>query len=64
VGGLESTLRATLNERHVHIYVHEEIVTVGGEVRTEMDRERIDSLIRNTRGVLAVKDELKVTLPN
>jgi hypothetical protein len=61
--GLESNLRTELNDKHVHVHVHRGIVTIDGKVRTEADRERIESIIRNTVGVVAMKDELKVTLP-
>jgi hypothetical protein len=61
--GLEGTLRATLNERHVHVHVHHGIVDLDGEVLTTADRDRIESLVRNTSGVVAVKDKLRVTLP-
>lgn len=62
--GLEGSLRAVLNERHVHVNVHDGIVTLDGKVPTEADRQRIDSLVRDTAGVVAVKDNLKVTLPS
>lgn len=61
---LESGLRATLNERHVHVHVHKGIVTLEGRVSTEADRQRLEALVRNTTGVVAVKDELKVSLPS
>lgn len=61
--GLEGSLRAAINERHVHIHVHQGIVTLDGKVPTEADRERIEALVRNTGGVVAVKDKLNVTLP-
>ncbi|HEV2210096.1 MAG TPA: BON domain-containing protein [Verrucomicrobiae bacterium] len=62
--GLEGTLRAEVNQREVHLDVHHGIVKLEGKVRTEADRQRIDSLVRNTSGVVAVKDNLKVTLPS
>lgn len=62
--GLEGTLRSTLNERHVHVHVNHGVVTLDGEVRTEADRQRIDSLVRNTSGVVALKDKLHVTFPS
>ena len=61
---LESGLRATLNQRHVHIHVHHGMVTLEGHVPTEADRERIQSTVRNTAGVVALKDKLKVELPS
>ncbi len=60
---LETNLRQALNQRHVHIDVHDGIVTIDGEVRTEQDRQTIDSTVRNTPGVAAVKDKLKVKFP-
>jgi osmotically-inducible protein OsmY len=38
-------------------------VTIDGRVTTEAERARIDSEVRNTPGVVGVKDELKVELP-
>lgn len=38
-------------------------VTITGSTRTEMDREMIDSMVRNTAGVVAVNDELEVMYP-
>lgn len=60
---LESTLRTEINDKHVHFHVHEGIVTIDGKVRTDVDRNRIESVVRNTAGVVAMKDMLKVTLP-
>lgn len=60
---LETNLRQALNQRHVHIDVHDGIVTIDGEVRTEQDRQTIDSMVRSTPGVAAVKDKLKVKFP-
>ena len=62
--GLESSLRAAIHDRRVHIHVHRGIVDLDGRVRTEADRARIDSLIRQTPGVVAVKDDLHVILPD
>ena len=62
--GLESNLRTELNDKHIHVHVHRGIVTIDGKVRTDADRERIESLVRNTPGVVALKDEVKVTLPS
>ncbi len=61
--GLEGTLRSEINEKHVDVDVHHGIVTLEGHVRTQADRERIEALVRNTSGVVAVKDKLKVTFP-
>ena len=60
---LETNLRQALNQRHVHIDVHDGIVTIEGEVRTEQDRQSIDTTVRSTPGVAAVKDKLKVKFP-
>jgi hypothetical protein len=62
--GLESTIRTELPDKHVHVHVHEGIVTLDGKVPTETDRQRIESVVRTTPGVVALKDELKVTLPS
>jgi len=61
---LETNLRQAVNQRHVHIDVHDAIVTIEGEVRTEEDRQAIDAQVRGTPGVAAVKDKLKVKLPS
>lgn len=61
--GLESNLRTELTDKHVHVHVHEGIVTLDGKVPTETDRQRIESTVRSTPGVVALKDDLKVTLP-
>ena len=55
---LESGLRATLNEKHVHIHVHKGIVTLEGRVPTEADRQRLETMVRNTPGVVAVNPQL------
>lgn len=60
---LETNLRATLDQRHVHVHVHDGIVTLEGRVRTDTDRQSIESMVRTTPGVAAVKDQLKVALP-
>ncbi len=60
---IEKNLRTTLNQRHVHVNVHEGIVTLEGRVRSEQDREAIEAMVRSTPGVAAVKDRLKVALP-
>jgi hypothetical protein len=62
--GLEGTLRTTLNERHVQVHVHKGIVTLDGRVPTQAERDRIDAMVRNTPGVVAVKDQLHVSLPS
>ncbi len=61
--GLEGTLRSEINERHVHVDVDRGVVKLEGHVRTAADRDRIEALVRNTSGVVAVKDNLHVTFP-
>lgn len=62
--GLEGTLRSEIDQRHVDIDVHHGIVRLQGHVPTASDRQRIDQLVRSTPGVVAVKNELRVTLPS
>jgi hypothetical protein len=62
--GLESSLRATLNDKHVHIHAHHGVVTLDGRVPAEADRERIEAVVRHTTGVVGVKDQLRVSLPS
>jgi hypothetical protein len=62
--GIEGSLRATLNDKHVHVHVKHGVVKLNGEVRTAEERARIESLVRHTSGVVALKDELKVTSPS
>lgn len=57
---LKINLKQALNQRNVHFDVHEGIVTLEGEVRTEQDRRTIDDLVRSTPGVAAVKNKIKV----
>jgi osmotically-inducible protein OsmY len=61
---IEASLKATVNDKHIHFHVKHGIVTVDGKVRTVEERNRIDSLVRSTTGVVALKDELKVTSPS
>jgi hypothetical protein len=61
--GLEGTLRAEVNEKHVHVDVDHGVVKLEGNVPTEADRERLDALVQNTPGVVAVKDRLHVEFP-
>ena len=61
--GVEGTLRTTVTDRNVDIDVHHGIVTLEGKVHTEADRQRIENLVSNTAGVVAVKNKLKVILP-
>lgn len=62
--GMESSLRSAIHDRHVHIHVHRGVVGLDGHVQTEADRARIEALVRQTPGVVAVKDDLHVTLPS
>ena len=62
--GLEKTLRANINEKHVDIDVHNGVVKLEGHVPNEATRQRIDAEVRSTAGVAAVKDELKVDSPS
>ena len=62
--GIEGSLRATLDNKHVHVHVHHGIVNLDGQVRTSEERDRIESMVRSTTGVVAIKDELKVTSPS
>ncbi len=62
--GVEGTLRSTITDRRVHVDVDRGVVTLEGKVNTEADRQRIDMLARNTAGVVAVKNKLKVLLPS
>jgi hypothetical protein len=61
--GVEGTLRASITDPHVHIHVKHGIVTIDGRVRTSQERDSLETLVRNTSGVVALKDELKVTSP-
>jgi len=62
--GLESSLRAAIHDKHVHVHVHRGIVDLDGRVQTEADRARVEALVRQTPGVVAVKDDLHVSLPS
>lgn len=62
--GLESSLKAAIHDRHVSIHVNHGIANIDGRVQTEADRVRIDDLVRQTPGVVAVKDQLRVILPS
>jgi len=65
---LEHNLRADLDRYgdlaaqrpYIRIFAHNGAVTLTGQVRTERDREMIDSLVRNATGVYAVVDQLQV----
>ena len=68
---LEDNLRAEVkqspdlaySEHHIHIHAHRGVVTLDGHVKTEQQRQEMESLARNTTGVVAVKDELKTSIP-
>jgi len=68
---LEANIRSQLDhygdlaatEPSINIFARDGAVTLSGPVRTEKDREMIDSLIRNTGGVVAVNDKLQVMYP-
>jgi hypothetical protein len=62
--GIEGSLRATLPDKHVHVHVHHGIVTLDGQVRTSQERDRLEAIVRNTSGVVALKDDLKITSPS
>ena len=57
---LKTNLRQAINQRHVDIDVDDGVVTIEGEVRSEQDRQAIDTVVRGTPGVAAVKNNLKV----
>jgi osmotically-inducible protein OsmY len=59
---LQKNLRLAVNQRHVDIHVDKGVVTIEGEVRSEQDRQAIDPTVRNTAGVAAVKNNLRVKL--
>ena len=46
--GLEKTLRANINEKHVDIDVHNGVVKLEGHVPNEATRQRIDAEVRST----------------
>ncbi len=68
---LETSLRAELNRygdlaavnHDMLISANNGTVTLTGPVRSERDRQMIDSLVRNTPGVSSVNDQLQVTYP-
>lgn len=62
--GVEGSLRAALPDKHVHVHVHHGIVTLDGQVRTSQERDQIEAIVRNTSGVVALKDDLKITSPS
>jgi osmotically-inducible protein OsmY len=68
---LEASMRSELDrygdlaatEPSLSICARDGTVTLSGPVRTEKDREMIDTLARNTGGVMAVNDQLQVLYP-
>lgn len=68
---MEKNIRAELDnygqlaaaEPHLGINARDGNVTITGPVRTEQNREMIDSLVRNTTGVVAVNDQMQVLYP-
>lgn len=68
---LESNLRAemsrygdlAMNSPNVRFDAREGNVTIAGTVRTEREREMLTGMVRNTIGVGAVHDELRVLYP-
>ncbi len=51
------------NEPHVRFQAQDGVVTMTGYVRNERDRAMLDSMVRNTGGVVAVNDQLGVQYP-
>ncbi len=68
---LEASVRAELDRygdlatvnRDIRINARNGTVTLTGPVRSERDRQMIDTLVRNTPGVSTLNDELQVTYP-
>lgn len=52
-----------LSEPSVEFHAKDGTVTITGPVRSEKDREMIDTMARNTSGVIAVSDQMQVTYP-
>jgi osmotically-inducible protein OsmY len=50
-------------EPALDIQAQDGVVTLKGSVHTEKDREMIDTMVRNTGGVVAVNDEIRVLYP-
>jgi osmotically-inducible protein OsmY len=69
--GLENSLRSQLNRYGdlagaapgVQIYAQNGTVTLTGTVPSTRDRDMIDSLVKNTSGVVAVNDQLMIGYP-
>lgn len=68
---LETEIRAELNRYgdlatvspNVGVQANEGTVTLTGPVPNERDRQMIDTLVRNSNGVVAVNDQMQVTYP-
>ena len=68
---LDNSLRAQLNRYgdlasiapNVNIYSQSGTVTLTGTVPSPRERDMIESLVRNTSGVVAVNDQLQVNYP-
>ncbi len=68
---LETSLRAELNRYGdlgsanptIQLYANNGVVTLSGPVRSERDRQMIDTLVRNTPGVSGINDQLRVLYP-
>ncbi len=68
---LEASIRAQLDRygelaaasQDTHISAENGAVTVNGSVPNERDREMIDTLVRNTPGVIALNDQMQAGYP-
>src|SRR5438105_2103568 len=68
---LETEVRADLNRygdlakvaSNVQVYAQDGTVTLTGSVPTDKDRQMIETLVRNTQGVVSVNDQLQLTYP-
>ena len=68
---LETSVRAELNRygdladvnRDLHVDARNGVVTMTGPVRSQRDREMIDTLVRNTPGVASLNDQMQVVYP-
>ena len=66
---IENNIRAEMmrygdlgaNEDRIRVHSHDGVVTLRGHVRTEKDRDMLDSMVRNTTGVIEVQDQLAVS---
>ena len=57
---LKTNLKQAINQRDVDIDVDDAVVTLEGEVPVEQDRQTIDTVVRSTPGVAAVRNRIKV----